>query len=104
MVANTTCAGECIYDNFKLEYQIVSLEFIRDKSLTIEAICYNKKSKHIDKEMILKYRSSNLSTPDGKQKIVLSILFSLMKNLNLQKEKLHKLVVRNNQVYYICDL
>lgn len=100
----TSCAGSCTYDNFKLEYQIVSLEFVRNTSIKIEAICYDPYSKHLDKELTLKYNTNNLNSSDNKLKIVLSIIDSLIKNLDLPKENLYKLVVKNKQVFYIIKL
>lgn len=100
----TSCAGSCTYDNFKLEYQVVSLEFVRNKFIKIEAICYDPYSKHFDKELTLKYHTTNLKTSDNKLKIVWSIIDSLIKNLELPKENLYKLVVKNKQIFYILKL
>jgi len=102
MKSNTTCAGECMYENFKLEYQVVHLEYVRNKYLKLEAVCYNPHNT-LDKEAVLKYNTNNLNSPDEKLKIALHMLDSIIAKLELPKEKLYKLVVRNLEVYYISE-
>ena len=96
-------AGECIYENFKLEYQVIILEYVRGKSLKIEAVCFNPFNEY-DKEAVFKHSTTNLKIVDEKLKIAFSILDSVIGNLNFNKEKLHKLVIKNNQVFYISTL
>lgn len=103
MKPNTTCAGECMYENFKLEYQVVYLEFIRKKSLKIETICINPNNT-LDKEVVLKYSTNNLSTPDEQLKIAYSIMDSVIQNLNLSRDKLFKLIVKNHQIFYVYKI
>jgi len=92
-----------MYENFKLEYQVTHLEFIRGKYLQLEAVCYNPYNT-LDKEAVLKYSTTNLNSTDEKLKLVLSIVDSMILNLNLSKDDLYKLIVRNNQVFYICKV
>jgi hypothetical protein len=94
-----TCAGECMYENFRLEYQVVHLEFVKNKFLKIEAVCYNPST--FDKEAVFKYTTNNLNSPDEKLKIAFSIIDSVIKNLDLSKDKIYKLIVENNKVFYI---
>jgi hypothetical protein len=101
MKHNTACTGACMYENFKLEYQVVYLEFIHNKFLKIEAVCYNP-SNPLDKEAILKYSTNNLNTPDERLKIAFMMIDSVIKNLNLSKSNLRKMVIKDHQVYYIC--
>lgn len=103
MKPNTACAGECMYENFRLEYQVVYLEFIKDKFLKIEAVCYNPYNV-LDKEAIFKHSTSNLNAFDERLKISYSIIDSVINNLNLPKDKLYKLIVKNNQVFYLCKV
>jgi hypothetical protein len=98
-----TTAGECIYENFKLEYQIVRLEYVHKKCLKIEAICLNPRNS-LDKEVVFKYSTNNLNVQSEKLKISFSIIDSLIKNLDLQKDKIYKLVVKNGGVFYIHSL
>lgn len=100
MKPNPTCAGECMYENFKLEYQVVHLEFIHNKYLNIEAICYNPFNQY-DRESIFKHTITKFNSSDIKLKIALSIIDSIIKNLNLPEDKLYKLVIRDNKIFYI---
>lgn len=99
----SVCTGECIYQKFKLEYQIIYLEFIQDRSLKIDVVCYNPFNEY-DKEAILKYSTNNLKSTDERLKIALLIVESAIKNLKLDKNKLFKLVVRNNKIFYLKDV
>lgn len=103
MKPNTACAGACMYENFKLEYQVVYLEFVHNKYLKLEAVCYNRLNS-IDKEATLKYSTSNLNSPDERLKISFLIMDSVIKNLNLSKDKLRKLIVKDHQVHFICKV
>ena len=96
-------AGECMYEDFKLEYQIVSLEYVHKKCLKIEAICRNSRNA-LDKEAVFKYSTTNLNHQDERLKISFSIIDSVIKNLNLEKDKVFKLVVKNGEVFYIHSL
>jgi hypothetical protein len=98
MANDITCAGTCIYENFKLQYQIVHLEFIKGKFLQIEAICYNPYA--YDKEAIFKYCTRNFAISDEKFKIAISLLNSVIDNLELPSIPF-RLIVKNHQVYYL---
>ena len=95
----TATAGVCVYNEYKLEYQIVSLEYITNRSLKIEAICYNKRS--FDKEAVFKYSTNNFRLFDERLEISLTIVNSLVENLKVDKAKLKKLTVIDGQIYYI---
>jgi hypothetical protein len=99
MSANPATAGECLYDNFKLEYQVVALEYICGKSINIEVVCYNPYS--FDKEATLKFTTTNLNVPDRKLDISLLIINSLIKNLKLDPKTLRKLTIRDHKIFYI---
>lgn len=103
MKPNTACAGKCMYEDFKLEYQVVHLEFVRKKFLKLEVVCYNPYNT-LDKEAVLKYHTTNLNSSDEKLKVVLSVVDSIIKNLNLEKENLYKLVVRNHEIFYLVKI
>lgn len=103
MKQDGSCAGVCMYEKFKLEFQIVYLEYIYNKSIKIEAVCYNRKNS-INKEEIFKYSTNNLNSSDERMKVSLSILDSVIKNLDLEKDNLYKLNVKNNEVFYIHKL
>jgi NhaP-type Na+/H+ and K+/H+ antiporter len=100
---NTARTGECMYEDFRLEYQVVNLEYIKDRSLKIEAVCYNPYN-ILDKEAIFKHSTNNLNVFDERLKISYSIIDSLIANLDLPKNKLYKLIIRDNQVFYICKV
>jgi hypothetical protein len=101
-MSNPATAGECLFENFKLEYQITSLEYICGKSVKIEAVCYNPYS--FDKEAILKYTSNNLKVPDRKLDIALLIINSLIKNIKLDANKLRKLTIKDSKIFFIHTL
>ena len=95
----TATAGVCVYNEYKLQYQIVSLEYVANKSLKIEAICYNKRS--FDKEAVFKYSTNNFRLFDERLEVSLTIVDSLIENLKLDKSKLKKLTVIGGEIYYI---
>jgi hypothetical protein len=97
----TNCAGECIYEDFTLEYVVISLEYIRNKSMKIEAVCYNRRNS-FDKEAVFKHSTNNLNILDDKLRISYSIMDSVIKNMDLQKDKLYKLIIKNGGVFYLC--
>lgn len=99
---NIATAGECIWESFNLEYQITELEFIKNKSLSIEAICYNPTAT-IYKEITLKYSTKNLSAPDEQLKLSLIMIGSIINNLSLNKNKLYKLVIKDSKIFYLCS-
>jgi hypothetical protein len=98
-MSNPATAGECLYQSFKLEYQITSLEYVCGKSVKIEAVCYNPYS--FDKEAILKYSTNNINVPDRKLDISLLIINSLIKNLKLDPKTLRKLTIRDHKIFFI---
>jgi hypothetical protein len=103
MAINLACAGECIYEDFNLEYQITELEFIKNKSISIVAICYNPRAT-IYKEITLKYSTKNLNSPDEQLKLSLAMTDSIINNLSLNKEKLYKLVINDNKIFFIHSI
>ena len=103
MKPNVARAGKCLYENFNLEYQITYLEFIRDKSISIEAVCYNPIAT-IYKEIILKYSTTNLNSPDEQLKLSLLMVDSIIKNLALDKNKLYKLIIKDNNIFFVKSL
>lgn len=96
-------AGVCMYENFRLEYQVVYLEYVHKKSLKIEAICLNPFNEY-DREATFKYSTNNFNINDERLKISFTIIDSVAKNLNLDMSKLYKLIVKNNKVFYIHSL
>lgn len=102
-IHNTACAGECTYKKFKLEYQITSLELIIGKSLKIEAVCLNP-SNSFDKEVIFKYSTNNFSSGDSRLDVAFLMIDDVIKNLELDKEKLRKLVIKDHQAFYVCKV
>lgn len=104
MVANPLCAGACLYEDFKLEYQVINLEFIHNKLLKIEVVCINPYNS-FEREATLKYSTDNLlSNPDERLKISYSIMNSVIKNFKLSKDKLRKLNIKDGKVFYICNI
>jgi hypothetical protein len=101
MQPNTACAGECVYQQFKLQYQVVQLEYVRGKCLSIVAICYNPYNS-LDKESTLKYSTSNLNIPDKRLDIAMSMVDDVIKNLELDANKLYKLVIKDSQAFFVC--
>ena len=95
--------GECLIEDFKLEYQIESLEYVRQKSLSIIAVCYNPYNKY-DRESVLKYSTHNLSSSDKRLEIALLMIKSLITKFSLDENKVHRMIVRNGQVYYLSDV
>lgn len=95
-------SGECLIEDFKLEYQIECLEFVRQKSLSIIAVCYNPYNKH-DRESVLKFSTHNFTSSDKRLEIALLMVQSLIAKLELNESKVHKLSVRNGKVYYLAD-
>jgi hypothetical protein len=100
MLPAQNCTGECLFESFKLEYQITSLEYVIGKSLIVEAVCYNPFNQH-DKEAILKYSTTNLKSSDRKLELVLLMVNNFIDNLKLDKTKVRKLVIRNKEIFYI---
>jgi hypothetical protein len=99
-MVDTSTAGTCSFENYKLEYKILNLEFISGKSLSIEAVCYNPNNKH-DREAIFKYSTNNINVYDKRLEIAFLIVRTLIKTLQLNEDNLRKLMVRNNKAYYI---
>ncbi len=99
----TACAGEFVHEKFKLEYQVVHLEYVRNSSIKIEAVCYNRRNS-LDKEATFKYATNNLKSTDEQLIISLSIVDCVIKNLDIPKEKLYKLIVRDCKVFYIYEV
>lgn len=103
MKPNTTCAGECMYENFRLEYQVTALEYIHNSYLKIEAVCFNPYNEY-DREAIFKYSTNSFLAKDERLKIAMLIIDSLIKNLNLSKDSLRKLIIKNKETFYICKI
>ena len=96
-------AGECLYKEFRLEFQVVELEYVFNKSLKINAICFNPFHQY-EKEAVLNHCSSNLGNGDERTKISLLIIDALIKKLNLDKNQLRKLVIKNNKAFFILKV
>jgi|ERR1700722_4685537 len=96
-------AGVCMYENFRLEYQVVHLEYVYNKFLKIEAVCLNPFNK-CDREATFKYSTNNFNINDERLKISFTIIESLAKNLEIDMDNLYKLIVKNNKVFYIHSL
>jgi hypothetical protein len=92
-----------MYENFRLEYQVVHLEYVHKKLLKIEAVCLNPFNEY-DREAIFKYSTNNFNIKDERLKISFALLDSVAKNLNLDMDNLYKLIVKNNKVFYIYAL
>lgn len=91
--------GACILQGFEFEYQISRLEFTRNKSLNIEAVCYSPS--HPDKEPIFKHQTKNFIIKDDRFTISMIIISSFIDKLDLPNGTLHKLSVINGKIYYI---
>jgi hypothetical protein len=112
MQSNNT-AGQCTYDDFRLEYQVIALEYIPCKQLTIEVVCLNPYSSW-EKEATFKHSTPlspiqsleliKFQTSDPKLKIAASIIDSVIENLKLPKDKLRKLSIRSGQVWFVCKV
>lgn len=91
--------GECLIEDFRLEYKIVSLTYIYNKSLHIEAICHNHLHPY-DKEAVFMYHTTSFSPGDKKLQIALLIINSIIKDLDIPKN-ITKLSVANGKVFYL---
>jgi hypothetical protein len=98
---NTNCAGECFYNDIKLEYHIQALDYVVGKQLIIECVCLNPYN-HLDNEMVFKFATTNSKSLDEKGNVAMSIIHSLIKSLGLDSDKLRKLSVRERQVFFVC--
>lgn len=94
------CAGKCKYEDFNLEYRIVSFTYIYKQILSIEAICYNP-SPSYHKEATFKYTTTNLNSNDERLKVAKLIMDTIIADLELSADKLYKLAITGNQVFYI---
>jgi len=95
------CAGVCLVETFRLEYQVIALEYIPNKLIAIEAVCLNPYSNY-DKELTFKLKTANLKIiGDKKLDIALSIINSVIKEMELTSENLRKLCIRDKKVFYI---
>lgn len=103
MQPNIACAGQCIVEQFKLQYQIVNLQYIVGKSISIEAVAYNPYSSP-DKEAVLKFSTTNLNSPDKRLDIAMSMVDDVIANLGLDADKLRKLIVRDSQAFWVCSV
>src|SRR6202035_3546093 len=99
-------AGQCMVDDFRLEYQVIHLEYVLGKLLVIEAVCRNPYATALlDKEATFKHTTTKpLPFADEKTRIALLIVESVIKNLELPREKLRKLVIRGGQVFFVCKV
>lgn len=98
--------GQCFYKEFKMEFQILNLEFIKGKNLYIEAICYHPTSAK-NKEVLFQYNTSNTescSPLDEKSAIALMIINLTIDKLKLNKNNLYKLSIKNKDVYHISKV
>jgi hypothetical protein len=104
-------AGICNYDDFRLEYHVVVLEYVPCKQLNIEVVCYNPAGTW-EKEATFKH-STKLSpfqslelikfqTSDPKLRIAASIISSVIENIKLPKDKLRRLNIKDGKVWFVC--
>lgn len=93
--------GTCVVDDQRLEYSVVSLTYIPNKEISIEAICLNPYSRQ---ENTFRYATSNLFGTDKRLDIAYSIIHSVMQDLGLDHTKIHKLRIHNQQVFFIRTL
>ena len=98
-------AGVCLIDDkWRIEYQIIALEYIPNKLIRIEAVCLHP-TQRFDRELVFKLETENLFINDKRLEIAFSIINSTIKNIELpEKSKLHKLIIRNREVFYLCEL
>lgn len=98
----SNCAGVCLVGgDFRLEYQVIALEYIPNKLISIEAVCLRPSNHHLDKEVIFKLSTKNLFAGDKKLEIAFSIINSVIKEVGLSDAKLHKLCIRDKKVFFI---
>jgi hypothetical protein len=99
---STASSGECRYQKQRFEFRVLNLEFIRGKSLIIEAVCYNPSLEYPhNKEKILRYKTNNFFLPDEELKIAMAIINSIVKKSKLPKNKLYKLCVKDSKIFFI---
>lgn len=103
MSINIAYTGECVYEDYRLKYQIIDLEFIKNKFFKIEVVCFSRFNE-FDREAIFKYSTSNLNSSDERLKVAMSIFDSIIKNIKLEKNNIYKLCVRDKKIYYITAL
>ncbi len=103
MLGNGASSGVCKYEDFELEYQIVSLDYSFNKILSIEAICYNP-SPSYHKEATFKYSTTNLNSNDERLKIANLIINTIVGHLGTERNKLRRLSIRNGEVFYMCSI
>jgi hypothetical protein len=96
----SNCAGIAIVDNVRLEFQVIALEYIPGKFIAIEAICLNQ----FHREAVFKLITKNLLFPDKKTEIAFSIINSVIKEVELDSNSLHKLCIRDKKVFYITSV
>lgn len=94
------CAGKCRYEDFNLEYRIVSFTYIYKQFLSIEAICYNP-SPSYHKEAVFKYSTTNLNSNDERLKVARLIMDTIIHDLDIPADNVYKLVVKNDEVFYL---
>jgi hypothetical protein len=94
--------GQFRYNSEKFEFRVIALEFIRGKSLKMEAVCCAPNLPHPNnKEQLFRYSTTDFNIPDEALKVALAILSSVIKKAHLAKKPLYKLSVREGKVYYI---
>jgi hypothetical protein len=95
-------SGQFKYQRERFEFRVSTLEFVRGKHLMIEAICYAPDMAYPNnKEHVFKYSTTDFHVPDEPLKVALTIISAIIKKAKLPKNKLYKLTVRNNEVYWI---
>lgn len=96
--------GEFTYDDIKLEYQVILLEYHHSRRrnyLHIEAICLNPLNSW-DREMKFVFQTNNFSSNDEKLKIAFTILKSVIDNLGIAS--VFKLNIKNGNVFYMKEI
>lgn len=101
-LTSTASSGECRYQKQRFEYRVLNLEFIRGKSLIIEAVCYNPNLEYPhNKEKTLQYKTTNFFLQDEELKIAMAIINAIVKKSKLPKHKLYKLCVKDGKIFFI---
>ena len=101
---NLAHTGKCYFKEFKMEFQILNLDFVKDKSLSIAAVCYHPTSAK-NKEVLFHFNTLNTKYPTDEQSAIAFIIMNLtIERLKLNKENLYRLSIKNKDVYFLSKL
>jgi hypothetical protein len=99
---STASSGECRYQKQRFEFRVLNLEFVRGKSLLIEAVCYNPSLEYPhNKEKTLTYATNNFFVEHEELKIAMAIINAIVKKSKLPKNRLYKLCVKDSKIFFI---